>query len=172
MLEEKIVELDWWDSFEYKGVEITCTPSRHFSARWINDRDKTFWGSWAIKSYDHRIFYSSDGGWGDHFAEIGEKLGPFDLTFIEIGAWNEAWAAVHLFPEQAIAAHKAVRGKVMIPVHWGTFDLSFHTWQEPIMRAFVEAEKQNVKLITPMIGDLRKYPIRRTEEDNWWKELE
>jgi L-ascorbate metabolism protein UlaG (beta-lactamase superfamily) len=104
------------------------------------------------------------------FEEIGERLGPFDVTMIESGAYNQLWADVHLGPEQAVAAHRMVRGKLMIPVHWGTFDLAFHGWTEPAERIVAEAALQGVDVAIPRIGE-SIVPSRYEGFERWWPDL-
>ncbi|WP_424521163.1 MBL fold metallo-hydrolase, partial [Rubrivirga sp.] len=129
-----ITELDWWDGLEVAGVRLVSTPARHFSGRGLTDRDQTLWSGWAILGAERRVFYSGDTALSPDFLEVGRRLGPFDMTFIESGAYNDAWADLHLGPEQAVAAHRMVRGELMVPVHWGLFDLALHGWTEPAER--------------------------------------
>lgn len=163
----QIVELDWWESFEVRQVKVLCTPSQHFSSRTLWDRNKTLWGSWTVVGPRHRIFFSSDGGWGDHFAEIGRRHGPFDATFIEIGAYADQWPHVHLRPEQAVQAHLALQGQLMVPVHWAAFDLGLHAWDEPIERTLSAARQNGVALATPEMGQLFTDMTNATAL--WWR---
>ncbi|HYW51609.1 MAG TPA: MBL fold metallo-hydrolase, partial [Gemmatimonadaceae bacterium] len=119
--ESLITESDWWQSVDVQGVTITATPARHFSGRSLTDANRTLWAGWAFTGPRHRVFYSGDTALHDEFLEIGRRLGPFDLTMIESGAYDALWADVHLGPEQAVLAHRLVRGDVMLPVHWGLF---------------------------------------------------
>jgi L-ascorbate metabolism protein UlaG (beta-lactamase superfamily) len=118
----------------------------------------------------HRVFYSGDTALDDTLVEIGERLGPFDLTMIEIGAYDAMWADVHLGPEQAVRAHRLVRGAVMLPVHWGLFDLALHGWTEPIERVIVAAEAEGVRVLTPRPGELVE-PSAASQLTRWWPEL-
>lgn len=162
----QIKELDWGQSHTIKGVKITATPSRHFSGRGFSDRNKTLWASWVFAGPKHRAFYSSDGGFDQRFEAIGKEFGPFDLTMIEIGAWNKDWADVHLFPEQAVDAHLALGGKHLLPVHWATFELSLHQWDDPILRASKYAAAKGAKLFTPKMGQLAV--PGQTATSAWW----
>jgi L-ascorbate metabolism protein UlaG (beta-lactamase superfamily) len=155
---ERITEADWWDRVEIDHpdtgrVELVSTPARHFSGRFLTDRDATLWSGWAFIGSDRRIFYSGDTALTPDFAEIGERLGPFDLTFVESGAYNAAWADVHAGPEQAVAIHQMVRGEVFVPVHWGMFDLSLHGWTEPAERIRIAAEAAGVRVAFPRPGE-------------------
>jgi hypothetical protein len=118
------------------------------------------------------VYYSGDTGMMDAFAEIGERFGPFDLTLLEVGEYSQLWPDWHMGPEQAVAAHKAVRGKVMMPVHWGLFSLSTHGWTEPIERAVAAANASGVVLATPMPGEsIRPAARERQLGRRWWPAL-
>ncbi len=164
---DRIRELDWWDSTAVGDVTLVSTPARHFSGRGINDAGKTLWSGWAITNAAHRVYYSGDTALDDFLSEIGERLGPFDLTMIEAGAYDAMWADVHLGPEQAVRAHQLVRGEVLMPVHWGLFDLALHGWTEPIERVLVAADAAGVRVATPRPGD-RVEPGLRVEAPRWW----
>lgn len=139
--EHQIVELDWGQNFKIEQLELIATPSQHFSGRGLLDRDHTLWASWVIKGWDSKVFYTGDSGYFSGFKEIGEKYGPFDLTLVETGAYNEHWAEIHMMPEQSLQAHIDLKGKVMMPVHNGTFDLALHNWYEPLQNIKELAEK-------------------------------
>jgi L-ascorbate metabolism protein UlaG (beta-lactamase superfamily) len=150
---DKITELNWWQETSFKDIKLVFLPSKHFSGRGIFNRDTTLWGGWAIFG-SHTSFYTSgDGGYGEHFKKIGEKYGPFDITLIEGAQYDRRWSSVHMIPEQSVQAHQDVKGKNMILMHWGAFTLAFHGWKEPVERASKEAEKSDVNLITPKIGE-------------------
>lgn len=129
---EKIIELDWWQSTQLGEVVITCTPARHFSGRGLWGWNQTLWSSWVLKHPERRIYFAGDTGMFEGFKEIGERLGPMDLTLMPMGAYDELWSGIHLFPHEAIEAHAMVKGKKIMPVHWGSFDLSRHAWDEPM----------------------------------------
>lgn len=167
---DRIVELDWWDSADVAGVTVVCTPARHFSGRTFTDRDATLWAGWAFLGESQRAFFSGDTGMFPGFSEIGARLGPFDITMIETGAYNAAWPDVHLGPEQAVQAHQMVRGNLMLPIHWGTFALAFHSWTEPVERVLVAAESAGVSVATPNPGE--SISINQTRTGNrWWPEI-
>ncbi|WP_394239644.1 MBL fold metallo-hydrolase [Vibrio astriarenae] len=150
---DKVIELNWWESYVFSGIEYTLTPTQHFSGRTGVDRDRTLWGSWVIAAPTQRVFFSGDSGYFSGFKEIGEKYGPFDLTLVETGAYNEAWSQIHMFPEQSVQAHIDLKGKVMFPIHNSTFDLATHDWQEPINRALVNAQERGVDVVMPKMGE-------------------
>ncbi|TPV93561.1 MAG: hypothetical protein B7733_19995 [Myxococcales bacterium FL481] len=164
---DRIVELDWWGEYEVGGVRLVATPSRHFSGRAVLDRDKTLWAGWAMIGPRHRVYFSGDTGMFPGFAEIGERLGPFDIAMIESGAYNRLWADVHLGPEQAVQAFEAVRGKLLVPVHWGTFDLALHAWVEPAERILVAARTRDVAVAIPRPGESIE-PGRPPAVVRWW----
>ncbi len=153
--EEKIVEMDWWESNQLnEKLQFISTPSRHFSGRAGYDKDYTLWSSWVIKTENASVYYCGDSGYGSHFKEIGEKYGPFDITFMECGQYNEGWPYIHMMPEQSVQAHIDLKGKIMIPIHWGKFNLSLHKWTEPVERAKNEAKRLKVNLINPVPGEI------------------
>ena len=165
--EENITELDWWQNADFKGLTFTATPSRHFSGRAINDRNKTQWASWVIKGSRDKIYFSGDGGYGPHFKEIGEQLGPFDFAMIECGQYNEQWAAIHMMPEESVQAGMNVKGEILMPIHWGAFDLAPHVWQDPILRFTKKAIEVNVNYVTPVIGGRFAVGVDIPKEE-WW----
>ncbi|HET7899426.1 MAG TPA: MBL fold metallo-hydrolase [Flavisolibacter sp.] len=164
-----ITELDWWQSLSFgKGHTITATPARHFSGRWLNDRFTTLWGSFVVKGPQHNVYYGADSGYYNGFVSIGEKLGPFDLALLEIGAYNEEWEAIHMGPEKAVQAALDVKAELLMPIHWGTFSLAMHPWKEPVERLLAEAEKRNVPLLIPAPGetvDIQTAPYN----SRWWE---
>ena len=167
---DQIIELDWWQSMIIKNVEIIATPSRHFSGRGLGDRFQTQWASFVFKGDQHRAYYSGDGGFDGRFREIGEQYGPFDLTMIESGAWDQSWKDVHLLPHQSIQAHIDLKGKYMLPVHWAAYDLAFHNWDDPIRMVSELADKNGVELLTPQMGE---FCIPGTSEHSaWWTPAE
>ncbi|NKE06881.1 MBL fold metallo-hydrolase [Mesobacillus selenatarsenatis] len=169
---EIIQEHDWWDELPFEGLELVCAPARHFSGRSLTDRNATLWCSWVIKGQDIKIFYSGDGGYGPHFKEIGEKYGPFDLTLMECGQYDARWAALHMMPEETVQAHQDVRGRLMIPVHWGAFTLSLHAWHDPVERAVRSAKEAGVQIATPRIGETFVVGLDDYPASAWWHRIE
>lgn len=168
--QEKIKEHDWWEQTEYGGLTLTATPARHFSGRSVQDRFATLWCSWVIDAKHTRIFFSGDSGYGAHFAEIGEKYGPFDLTFMECGQYDERWLPVHMMPEQTVQAQLDVKGKLMIPIHWGAFTLALHSWTDPIERIYRAAGNQHVAIATPRIGEMVTVGEAGFPTNTWWRD--
>ena len=167
---ERIVELDWWDSTQVGGLELTATPSRHFSGRSLWDQKRTLWASWAIIGEAHRVYFSGDTAMFPGFKEIGERFGPFDATMMEVGAYSSDWPDVHLGPEQAVDAHRMVRGQLLFPVHWGTFDLAYHTWVEPVERLRIAAAAADVPLVVPQPGQSIE-PSAPPPLKKWWADV-
>jgi L-ascorbate metabolism protein UlaG (beta-lactamase superfamily) len=164
-----IKELDWWDELELEGLQLACTPARHFSGRSLTDRDATLWSSWVIESEHTKIFFSGDSGFGSHFKKIGEKYGPFDLTLMECGQYDKRWAAIHMTPEETVKAHLDVKGKIMIPIHWGAFTLALHDWTDPIDRVTIAAKEHNVAISTPKIGETVYICSGEHPRTEWWR---
>lgn len=169
---ERIEEYDWWEEAEFEGIRLVCTPARHFSGRSLTS-NTTLWCSWVLHGQQARIFYSGDSGYGPHFAEIGAKYGPFDLTLMECGQYDQRWASIHMMPEETVQAHLDVRGAVMMPIHWAAFTLALHPWTEPVERARNEAAKREVAMITPRIGEtIRAGKKQEHIRTAWWREAE
>ena len=150
----QIHEMDWWDQADIKGVRIHCTPARHYSGRRRMD-NSTLWASWMIRSPAHSVYYSGDTGYAPHFAEIRRRLGAPELTLMKVGAYGEPkpWIDIHMEPESAVRAQSDLGGSVLLPLHWATFNLAYHAWDEPIRRTLAAAPALGVKVITPRIGE-------------------
>ncbi|MFY0687443.1 MAG: MBL fold metallo-hydrolase [Cyclobacteriaceae bacterium] len=164
-----ITEFDWWDEESIDGIKITYTPSRHFSGRGATDRQKSLWGGWAIKTSEENIYFSGDGGYGEHFKEVGQRLGPFDFGIMECGQYNELWHQIHMYPEESVKAAKEAGVKKAMPVHWAGFALAMHTWKEPVDRFVLEADLKKLNILTPQLGELFNY--KSVERHNWWTKL-
>ena len=161
-----------WQKKSLGSVELVCTPTRHYSGRSLGDRSATLWSSWSVLGPRHRFFYSGDTGYSMHFEEIGARLGPFDIAFVKIGAYGPGapWADIHMPPEQAVQAHREVRAKRMFPVHWSTFNLAYHDWDEPIRRTVAEARRTGVELVTPRLGEWVDAD-REFASTPWWERV-
>lgn len=167
--EQKIMELDWWESRSVGAFRITSTPANHFSGRGLFNRNQTLWSSWVIDSGKRKIFFSGDSGYFDGFKMIGKEYGPFDLTIMENGAYNTDWAKVHMFPEQTLQAHKDLGGRLMLPVHNGTFKLAFHPWHEPLEKIVQLSLEDNIEVQTPKMGDALSLDSPQTSVA-WWRD--
>ena len=167
---ERIVELDWWEETSLGGLRLVCTPARHASGRRVFNQNQTLWAGWAFVGPEHRVFYSGDTGLFDGLQQIGETLGPFDLTMLEVGAYSDLWPDWHLGPEQAVIAHQWLRGEVMLPVHWGLFNLAYHGWTEPAERTLVAANEASVRAVFPRPGESLQPSIPLATVP-WWPEV-
>lgn len=168
---EKIIELDWWEeTIPFEDFLVVLTPTQHFSGRGLFDRDETLWGSFVLKGPKHKIFFSGDSGYFEGFKEIGDKYGPFDYTFLECGAYNEKWHFVHMFPEETVQAHIELKGKILQPIHWGTFDLALHAWYDPMVRVSRAADSFGIKLSTPIVGETITVDENLFTE-RWWEQI-
>jgi L-ascorbate metabolism protein UlaG (beta-lactamase superfamily) len=167
---DKIIELDWWEGGVVGSLAIVATPARHFSGWALIDRDRTLWASWTIVGPESRVFYSGDTGWCDEFTNIGEMYGPFDLTIMKCGAYGDGWPDIHINGEQAVAATVLLKGRHMLPVHWLTFDLALHPWDEPIRRVVDAAGDLGVDVITPRLGELVDLG-EAAPNTRWWDSM-
>lgn len=165
----KVVEFDWYEDYDMGDVRFTFTPARHFSGRALTNRNTTLWGGWAIRSPEHNIFYSGDTGYFDGLAEIGQRLGPFDIAFIENGAYDPTWADIHMTPEQSVQASVDLDAAAFFPVHWAKYDLAFHNWDDPILRAVAAASENEVALVAPLIGEV--FELGQWPQRDWWRAL-
>jgi len=165
----KITEMDWWETAMHEGLEFIAAPARHFSGRGISDRNKTQWASWIIIGKNEKVYFSGDSGYGPHFKEIGEKYGPFDFAMMECGQYNERWEAIHMMPEQTVQAGLDVHAKKLMPIHWGAFNLSLHSWTDPVERALKAAKNQNVEVLTPVIGKKFALSEANQNQESWWR---
>lgn len=164
----KVCELDWWQSCTINSIKISATPAQHFSGRSLFDRNKTLWASWVITSSNANIFFSGDTGYFNTFKKIGEKYGPFDMTFLEAGAYNDRWKEIHMMPEETVQAHVDLNGKILFPIHNSSFKLSIHSWNEPLNKVVDEAKKRKIQISHPKMGEI--IPILELKKtDNWWK---
>jgi L-ascorbate metabolism protein UlaG (beta-lactamase superfamily) len=170
--EQRITELDWWESYTLPntGVVVTAAPSQHFSGRGLKDRNATLWSSLAIRSPNHSVFFSGDTGLTTEYRSIRDQLGPFDVVMLEIGAFYPAWGDIHLGPDNALKAH-AMLGGVFMPVHWGTFALAMHAWDQPAERLLELAPHTDAQLLMPLLGQ----PVEPGHAEMvrpWWREVE
>ncbi|MFM0736301.1 MBL fold metallo-hydrolase [Paraburkholderia xenovorans] len=166
----KVRQFDWWQSVEIDGLAFTATPAQHFSGRSLFDGNSTLWASWVIVDDALRVFFSGDTGYFDGFRTIGERLGPFDVTLLETGAYDAMWPYVHMQPDETVQAHVDLRGRWLVPVHNGTFDLAMHRWQEPYERVSGLALARGIPLATPRMGERLNLDAPHRGE-RWWREV-
>ena len=165
---EKIIELDWWERWEYGDLSFTAAPARHFSGRTFK-RGGTLWSSFVLKGKGHSLYLGGDSGYEAHFREIGERFGPFELAILECGQYGRHWPYIHMMPEQTVQAAMDLRAAALMPVHWGKFTLALHPWNEPAKRVVLAARQRGLPLATPMIGEPFRvgasYPTHP-----WWQD--
>jgi L-ascorbate metabolism protein UlaG (beta-lactamase superfamily) len=166
----KVRQFDWWQGTTIDGLQFTATPAQHFSGRGLWDGDRTLWASWVIVDDDLRLFFSGDSGYFSGFAEIGRRFGPFDVTMVETGAYDSRWAYVHMLPQETVQAHQDLRGRWLLPVHNGTFDLAMHTWDDPFERVSQLAAERGIALSTPQMGE-RVDLSAPGETSAWWRDV-
>jgi len=170
---QHITELDWWQSLALPGSDIvvTATPSQHFSGRGLKDRNATAWSSFAIASPKHRVFFSGDTGLTSEYADIRERLGPFDLVMLEVGAYHPSWGDIHLGPDNALKAWQLLGGGAFLPVHWGTFSLALHAWDQPAEALLAQAPGLGVPLLMPRLGEAVE-PQHAEAVTPWWRGID
>jgi L-ascorbate metabolism protein UlaG (beta-lactamase superfamily) len=166
----RIIELDWWDSWRLPNADLTVTaaPSQHFSGRTMKTRNTTLWSSLAIRSARHTVFFSGDTGLTPEYGVIRERLGPFDLTMLEVGAWHPAWGDMHLGPENALKAHALLGGGPFLPIHWGTFALAMHAWDQPAEALLALGSASGAQLLMPRLGEPVE-PAQGRDVEPWWR---
>lgn len=177
---ERVTALDWYGETEVSGIRLTCTPARHNSGRGLAE-SQTLWAGWALRGPDHAVWFTGDSGASACFAQIGARLGPFDLTIVPVGAYDEFWPDIHLNPKEALEAHLAVAGgatpsrSVMLPVHWATFNLALHWWCEPVRWLRRVAGAAGVPVAFPRVGERVDLTTGSAEDvaaryaEPWWE---
>jgi len=179
---ERITELDWWETHTLPGadLQITAAPSQHFSGRGLKDRNATLWSSIALRSRRHAVFFSGDTGLTTEYATIAERLGPFDLVMLEVGAFHPSWGDIHLGPDNALKALGLLKGlgeantkqrTAFLPVHWGTFSLALHDWDQPAEALLAEGPKLGARLLMPRLGEAVE-PAAAGDAKPWWREVD
>jgi L-ascorbate metabolism protein UlaG (beta-lactamase superfamily) len=167
---ERITELDWWEEAQVPGTGLTISaaPSQHFSGRGLGGRNRTLWSSLVVRGPKHAVFFSGDTGLTAEYREIRERFGAFDLVLLEVGAFHEAWGDIHLGPEHALDALELLGGGPLLPVHWGTFNLALHAWDEPAETLLRLAPKRGARLVMPRLGEPVE-PARVERVEAWWR---
>ena len=170
---ERIVELDWWESYSLpkSGLTVTAAPSQHFSGRGLKDRNATLWSSMVLQSERHTLFFSGDTGLTNEYQAIRDRFGPFDLVMLEVGAFHPAWGDIHLGPANALKALTLLGGGPFLPIHWGTFALAMHAWDQPVEELLSLAPKADAQLVMPRLGEPVE-PVRAERVEPWWRGIE
>jgi len=169
---QRIVELDWWESHRLPGTDLvfTATPAQHFSGRGLKDGNKSLWSSWVIATQRHRVFFSGDTGLTPEYADTRARFGPFDLVMLEVGAFHPAWGGIHLGPGNALKAHALLGGGALLPIHWGTFNLALHPWDDPV-ETLLRLAPADTRLLLPRLGQ----PIEPSHDlpiETWWRGID
>jgi L-ascorbate metabolism protein UlaG (beta-lactamase superfamily) len=163
----RVREVDWMDTVRVGAVEVTALPARHFSGRSLFNRFQTLWASFALIGPRDRVYYGADSGEWEGFREIGGRFGPFDVSMLEVGAFNELWAAIHMGPEGAVRSFRALGGQgLFMPIHWGLFDLALHHWKEPIETVW---NVDDLKLFSPEPGAPSEVAAGQELRSGWWR---
>jgi L-ascorbate metabolism protein UlaG (beta-lactamase superfamily) len=167
---QRITELDWWESHTLprRSLTVTAAPSQHFSGRGLKDRNATLWSSMVIRAKRHCVFFSGDTGLTSEYRAIRARLGPFDLVMLEVGAFHPAWGDVHLGPVNALKALQMLGGGAFLPVHWGTFCLAMHAWDEPAETLLRLGPQQEARLLMPRLGEAVE-PAHAERVEPWWR---
>ena len=170
---ERIIELEWWETYKLVNAELSITagPSQHFSGRGLRDRNATLWSSMTVRSERHAVFFSGDTGLTTEYATIRERLGPFDLVMLEVGGFHPSWGDIHLGPENALEALRHLGGRAFMPVHWGTFALAMHDWDQPAEVLLARGPGTGVPLLMPRLGDPVEPAIPR-KLSAWWRAVD
>lgn len=164
----RITELNWYGSKKIGNSNFTATPSRHFSGRGLSDSNKTLWVSWVIEGGNEKIYFSGDSSYGRHFKDIGNRFGEFDIAFVENGQYDKKWPLAHMMPEETIQAVKDLNAKIFVPIHWGMFSLSLHSWSEPIERSYNLSKENGINILTPKLGEILD---KSSKTVLWWKSI-
>jgi L-ascorbate metabolism protein UlaG (beta-lactamase superfamily) len=167
---ERIVELDWWESHQVpnSGLTVTAAPSQHFSGRGLNNRNSTLWSSLVIRSPRHAVFFSGDTGLTAEHQLIRERLGPFDLVMLEVGGLHPSWGDMHLGPQNALKALALLGGGPFLPIHWGTFSLAMHAWDQPAEVLLERGAAAGARLVMPRLGEPVE-PAHAGKVEPWWR---
>jgi L-ascorbate metabolism protein UlaG (beta-lactamase superfamily) len=165
---KSVTELDWWETAEVKGVTITAGPAQHFSGRGITDRNTTLWSSFHLRGPRHSFFFGADGGLTSEYSDIAQRLGPFDMVALEIGAYHPSWGDIHMGPVNALSAYKLLGSGVFLPIHWGTFNLAIHPWSEPAETVYRLGAPASVPLVMPRLGAPTE-PSQSNAVEPWWR---
>jgi L-ascorbate metabolism protein UlaG (beta-lactamase superfamily) len=167
---ERITELDWWESFTLPGgdLQVIAAPSQHFSGRGLKDRNATLWSSMVVRTAQHRVFFSGDTGLTTEYDTIRERLGPFDLVMLEVGAFHPSWGDIHLGPDNALKAWQLLGGGPFLPIHWGTFSLGLHPWDQPAEVLLTRAPEAGARLVMPLLGQPVE-PDHSEAATPWWR---
>lgn len=170
--ENKIHSMAWWEEVKISGLTITSTPGRHYTGRLPWQNNTTLWSGYVFQNEKYKSYYTGDTGYGEHFKEIYDKFGVMDFVMLEDGQYDKSWEAIHLLPEQGIQAAKELQARWVVPVHWGTFSISYHAWNDSIKQITELAKEENINVATPRIGEIVDYQNIQQFQEKWWENIE
>ncbi|HMU02547.1 MAG TPA: MBL fold metallo-hydrolase [Saprospiraceae bacterium] len=169
---DKIIEKDWHQEVVLDGgIKIYVQPSRHFSGR-LFKRNQSLWVSFVLTTPKLNIYAGGDSGYDTHFAEIGNRFGPFDLAILDNGQYDKSWKYIHMFPEEVLKAAQELKAKRLMPVHSAKFVLANHAWDEPLERISTLNQGVRIPLVTPMIGEVVTLNDTTQAFQSWWRDSE
>ena len=174
---DSIAELDWTEGTAVGALRLTAWPARHFSGRGLRDRFTTLWSSFVLEGPQHRIYFGADSGYWDGFSAIAAKYSGFDLILLEIGAYSPLWDDIHLGPDNAVRAFEAMSqksqggagGTLLMPIHWGLFNLALHGWRQPMERLTELAAQRGLRLWSPQPGEPAEVVPGQARVSSWWR---
>lgn len=169
--EDKIHSFAWWEEIKINGLTITSIPGRHYTGRLPWQTNTTLWSGYVFENSNYKTYYTGDTGYSDYFKEVYERFGEMDFVILEDGQYDRSWESIHMLPEQGIQAAKELHAKWVVPVHFGTFSLSYHPWDDPIKKITQLAQKENINLATPMIGEILDYQNISRFQNHWWESV-
>jgi L-ascorbate metabolism protein UlaG (beta-lactamase superfamily) len=177
--DKHITELDWTQGTSVAGTDlggelrITSWPTRHFSGRGLLDRFTTLWASYVLEGPNHRVYYGGDTGYWDGFSAIAGHYDHFDVSMLPIGAFDPLWRSIHMGPEDAVQAFRDMGGPtkagLLMPVHWGLFNLALHGWRQPIERVTELAAEGEIPLFAPTPGEPVEVVSGQQVRSPWWQ---
>ena len=165
---DRVTELDWWEHAEVGGVRVSAAAAQHFSGRGIKDRNTTLWSSFHLRGPRHSFFFGADSGLTLEFGDIARRFGPFDMVALEVGAYHPAWGDIHMGPVNALAAYEMLGSGEFLPIHWGTFNLAMHAWDEPAETLLRLGPNANDPIVMPRLGEPIE-PGRASNVNPWWR---
>lgn len=167
-----IMEKDWYQEVILdSGIKINIQPSRHFSGRFLK-RNQALWVSFVLSTPKLNIYAGGDSGYDTHFAEIGNRFGPFDLAILDNGQYDKSWKYIHMLPEEVLQASQDLKAKRLMPVHSAKFVLANHAWDEPLERISTLNTSTGFPLVTPMIGEMVHLNDLNQVFKTWWKDID
>ncbi|OOF71211.1 MBL fold metallo-hydrolase [Rodentibacter caecimuris] len=167
----KIIELDWEQQQEFDDVIITALPARHFSGRTLT-RNQTLWASFMLETSNETVYIGGDSGYDPVYQSIGKQFPNISLAMMENGQYDNNWANIHIQPHELVRAIKELNPKKVISVHNAKFALARHSWKAPLEQLSQAAERENIPLFTPMIGEVFYFSENNQQFGKWWDKVD